>query len=131
MSQLERIKEGKSGSSRRKTHTPSPRLLSFKPTKEQALDIREQGYTVLDALKKLEVYALDGHKISLGMPVDRPGCYALLRDGSVDWDKAVGVSAWASSLENALIALGYYLDVVNRDFPSMEGQFPEQLEFSF
>jgi hypothetical protein len=131
MSQLERQKESKGGKVRKTPTTATPRLLSWKPTKEQARDIQEQGYTVSSALSKIEEFAREGHKISLGVPLDRPGCYALMRDGLVSWDVAVGVSCWATSLENALVCLGYYLDVVNREFPDMQGQFHEQLTFEF
>ena len=101
--------------------TKSPKgISSFKLSQEQVDDIQSAGYGLGDAVGDLNGWVLDrGIKITIGCPIDRPGCYAVIRDGASNWDDGIAVSCWARTVSNALVSAGYYLSTVNPDYPEI------------
>jgi len=101
-------------------------IFPFKPSKEQAEDIRDSAYSRKEALADLERKVREGCKLVAGYNEDKDGVYFILRTDYEDFKDNVSVSCWAGSLERSLIGLGYYASSVNPDFPAgVQFSFPQ------
>lgn len=119
MSQLERLKEEKrtAATKKRSVSRGEGRLVNWAPTNGDKEKLRSKGSESGGALDPLTTALKDGHRLSLGYSVDRDGCFAILRQGDVDWKDAVSVSVWSSGIVRSLLLLAYYLEEVNPEFP--------------
>lgn len=114
-----RGQESKKRVGQKPTHSPKG-ISSFKLSQEQVDDIRGADYGLERAIDDINGWVLNkGIKVTLGCPIDRPGCYAVIRDGSANWSDSLAVSCWAKSVHGALVSAGYYLTTVNPDYPDI------------
>lgn len=131
MPKQEDIARGTATVKPRKQYQPSKQgLISFKLAKD---DVSYLSVIHLDGSKSLAIldeFLERGVKYTIGAPLDRPGRYIVLRDGSKSFGEGVGVSCWASSIENALITAAFYLTQVNPSFPEIpQGAYQTTFDF--
>lgn len=128
----EQKKNGKAASSGgQKPSSTRSGITSFKFGPTELVEVEEEGFGITDALKVLELGCVaKGLKFTIGVPLDRPGCYCVIRDGAAKYGEGLAISCWAKSPENAIIAAGWYLSHINPDYPDFrEGSVIDELVF--
>lgn len=93
------------------------KLVNYQPTEAVKKALREGGFGPLEALELLDQFAGDGVRVSLGGNLERGGYFVIIREPADNWQDALSMSFWASTLARAVTLCGYYLSQVNPDWP--------------
>lgn len=106
---------------RQEAGPPKGRLVNWTPSAQHKLELGSGVIDALGAMRVLERRLADGYRVSLGGSLDRGGLFAIIREPGEDWSTLRSLAVWASTLERAVLLLGYYLERVNPDFPESLG----------
>lgn len=61
-----------------------------------------------------------GCTLSVGQRLDTGSCYATIREKTLKWEEARGLSAWHIDVERALLGLQFALETRYEDFPDID-----------
>jgi len=111
---------GKSG------EKPLSALYAYHPTKSHREAIRQDPRPLGDLISVAGGWLSQGCKITLGYREENSAFYAIIREGSDNWESARAVSAWHSQLETALAVLVYYLESVNPEWPDKVNSWAQE-----
>lgn len=119
MSQLERLKEEEQGRRAKKASSKAsaPLMVSFHPNREEIEILKVSTFGILEAMDVLENVVSDWGSMTVGHKPENGSFYALIRDKRVDYQQAKALSYWHSTLEKAIIGLGFALATRYSGFP--------------
>lgn len=103
-------------------------LYTWHPTEPQKKLLLERNMSLSDAISIVAGSVSQGNKFLCGLRVENDAFWAMMRQGSVDWDKARCVSVWHSDLDRAIIGLAFWLEVVCPNWPE---QRPGSMQMEF
>jgi len=98
--------------------TGKPRtLVAYNPTEQEKAIIRECDDSMSEVMTSLSSWCLEGHKLSLHYIAEYEVYAAMIRQGNIEWDKALAISHWHKYPEFALRGLDYALKTRFPAFP--------------
>lgn len=98
---------------------------TFHPNAEQRMELNDLAYDLPWALDIISSRLAEDCRLVLGYKPENGAFYAMVKETTVDWDKARNVWVWHRDLSRAMIGLAFYLTHVNPEWP----QGPVQLSF--
>ena len=92
----------------------------FRPDADEKAAIRADKTPIDQLVHQLIKQVLAGNKVSIGYRAENDSIYFHLRDGAMDWDKAVTLSVFHTDHETALRTLCYGLRTRYSTFPDVQ-----------
>lgn len=105
-------------------------FLSIHLVEHERAQIRDGKYDIERALIRIDYFIGEGHSVKLKLRGDGAGVAATLTQGGVEWNRAVNLTAFHNSVQNALITLGMGLEDRYNEFPEL-GAENSQMEFEW
>jgi hypothetical protein len=94
----------------------------IRPTSEERQAIKEQDASLDECLNVLVGMVVAGHRLSWGYKADNGSFFVHLKEGAVDWDKAVTLSAFHTDWHRCLQIMAW---AVTKKYPF----FPDGVQF--
>jgi len=119
MSQLERLREARKAPKTRgkKSTEGSGRLITFKPTEAQKMELRANFKTLPEVLLGIEELCQRGIRFTIFQPTDKTSYTIIARDGTREWRDAEAVSCWHDDLQRAIRGVHYALTIAYPSWP--------------
>jgi hypothetical protein len=106
------------------------RPFTFHPTEAQRISLRENPMNSGEAWSVISEWVERGCKLIVGYKAENAAFYALLREGTDNWQEGKAISVFHSQLEKCFAGLSFYLLHVNPEWPASNGGWT-QTEFDW